>query len=56
MKFLRCKNGAILIHDCETGAYWVITEICGKPARLFAGATPEKAFNTFNYYSRINND
>ena len=40
MKLLRCKNGAILLLDGETGAYWVVTEICGRPVRLFAGATP----------------
>lgn len=51
MKFLKCKNGAILLHD-ETGAYWVVTEICGHPYKLFAGETPEKANNTFKYYSK----
>ena len=52
MKLLKCKNGAILLHDCVTGAYWVVTLICGNPARLFAGGTPEKANNTFNYYAK----
>lgn len=56
MKLLKCKNGAMLIHDGEAGAYWVIAEICGKPSRLFAGGTPEKADSTFNYYSRIKQD
>ncbi len=56
MQLLKCKNGAILILDSEAGAYWVITSICSNPTRLFAGGTPEKANNTFNYYSRIKHD
>ena len=52
MKLLRCKNGAILLLDGETGAYWVVTEICCRPVRLFAGATPDKANNTFRHYSK----
>lgn len=52
MKLLKCKNGAILLLDGETATYWVVTEICGNPTRLFAGATPEKAHNTFNYYAK----
>ena len=52
MKLLKCKNGAILLHDGMTGAYWVVTEICGRPYKLFAGGTPEKANNTFKYYSK----
>lgn len=52
MKLLKCKNGAILILDGETGAYWIVTEICGRPYRLFAGATPEGANKTFNYYAK----
>lgn len=55
MQLLKCKNGAILILDGETGAYWVITSICGNPTRLFAGGTPEKANNTFNYYANGEN-
>lgn len=52
MKLLKCKNGAMLIHEGDTGTYWVITQICGKPVRLFAGGTPEKANDTFKYYSK----
>ena len=52
MKLLKCKNGAILMFDGETGAYWLVTSICGKPTRLFAGGTPEKANNTFKHYAK----
>ena len=52
MQLLKCKNGAMLILDGETSAYWVITSICGNPARLFAGATPEEANGTFTHYAK----
>ena len=52
MKLLKCRNGAILFLDGETGAYWVVTDICGSPAKLFAGATPEKANGTFTHYAK----
>lgn len=52
MNLLKCKNGAMLIHDGHTNTYWVVTEICGNPYRLFAGGTYEKGCNTFNYYAK----
>lgn len=52
MKLLKCKNGAMLLHDGETGAYWVVTEICGRPVKLFAGGTPDKANSTFRHYAK----
>ena len=52
MNLLKCKDGAILLHDGETGAYWVVTEICGRPVKLFAGATPETANKTFIDYTK----
>ena len=52
MKLLKCKNGAMLMFDTSTEAYWLVTEICGTPSRLFAGGHYDKAIATFNYYSR----
>lgn len=52
MNLLKCKNGAMLIHESETETYWVITQICGKPTRLFAGGTLDKANNTFRHYAK----
>ena len=52
INLLKCKNGAILLHDASTSTYWVIAPICGKATRLFAGADIEKANNTFKFYSR----
>ena len=52
MQLLKCKNGVVLMHECETQTYWVIAPICDHAVKLFAGADIEKATNTFKYYSR----
>ena len=52
MNLLKCKNGCILMHDTTTDAYWLVTQICGKPTRLFAGGSRDKADRTFNHYAK----
>ena len=53
MNLLKCKNGSLLMIDTTTECYWLVTQICGKPTRLFAGGTPEKADRTFNHYAKM---
>lgn len=52
MNLLKCKNGCILMHDTTTDAYWLVTQICGKPARIFAGGSRDKADRTFSHYAK----
>lgn len=52
MHLLKCKAGCILMHDTITDAYWLVTQICGKATRLFAGESRDKADRTFDHYTK----
>lgn len=50
MNITKCNNGYLLLHDVEAEAYWLVTEICGKASRLFAGTEREGAEEFFKKY------
>ena len=52
MNLLKCKAGCLLMFDTNTEAFWLVTQICGKPTRLFAGGSRDKADRTFDHYTK----
>ena len=53
-KVIKSKGDTTLEFDAETGAYWVVTTICGNKARLFVGCDRVHAENEWKWYANAN--